>query len=112
MADFGVVDSAVAHGSPTGGKLKMQTLDTDVQNRILALVKAILEQNAIAANGPPETRLVDGGLKSMDMVNMMLGVKAEFDFTIPQAEITPENFQSVKTLERMIVAQLEPEAVA
>ncbi len=32
----------------------------------------------------------------MDMVNLMLGVEAEFDFTIPQPEITPENFQSVE----------------
>jgi acyl carrier protein len=36
----------------------------------------------------------------------MLGVEAEFDFTIPQAEITPENFQSVETLQRMIASQL------
>ena len=35
----------------------------------------------------------------MDMVNLMLGVEAEFDFTIPQSEITPENFQSVEALE-------------
>jgi len=42
----------------------------------------------------------------MDMVNLMLGVEAEFDFTIPQSEITPENFQSVETLERMVAAQL------
>ncbi len=49
-------------------------------------------------------RLVDVGLTSMDMVNLMLGVEAEFDFTIPQSHITPENFQSVKTLERMIGA--------
>src|SRR6202790_4410183 len=112
MAVFGVVDSAMMHGSPTGGKLKMQTLDTDVQNRILALVKTILEQNAIAANVHPESRLVDVGLTSMDMVNLMLGVESEFDFTIPQDEITPENFQSIKTLQRMIVGQLEPEAVA
>ena len=60
----------------------------------------------------PDSRLVDVGLTSMDMVNLMLGVEAEFDFTIPQAEITPENFQSVKTLERMIVSQLQPEAAA
>jgi acyl carrier protein len=40
----------------------------------------------------------------------MLGVEAEFDFTIPQSEITPENFQSVKTLERMVVAQLQSAA--
>lgn len=90
----------------------MQTLDTDVQNRILALVKAILEQNAIAANVHPESRLVDVGLTSMDMVNLMLGVEAEFDFTIPQAEITPENFQSIKTLERMVAGQLRSEKAA
>ena len=86
----------------------MQNFDADVQNRILALVKAILEQNAIAADVHPESRLVDVGLTSMDMVNLMLGVEAEFDFTIPQAEITPENFQSIKTLQRMIVGQLRP----
>jgi acyl carrier protein len=86
----------------------MQTSNTDVQTRVLALVKAILEQNAITAELHPEQRLVDVGLTSMDMVNLMLGVEAEFDFTIPQAEITPENFQSIKTLERMVVGQLRP----
>jgi len=34
------------------------------------------------------------------MVNLMLSVEAEFDFTIPQVEITPENFQSVGSLQR------------
>jgi acyl carrier protein len=90
----------------------MQTFTANVQSRILALVKAILEQNSIAAQLDPESRLVDVGLTSMDMVNLMLGVEAEFDFTIPQSEITPENFQSVKTLELMIVSQLQPEEAA
>jgi acyl carrier protein len=90
----------------------MQALNADVQKRILALVKAILEQNSISSDIVPESRLVDAGLTSMDMVNLMLSVEAEFDFTIPQAEITPENFQSVKTLERMIVTQLQAEKAA
>jgi acyl carrier protein len=77
----------------------------DVKDRILALVKSILAQNAITAEVNPETLLVDVGLTSMDMVNLMLGVEAEFDFTIPQSEITPENFQSVETLQQMIVNQ-------
>jgi acyl carrier protein len=85
----------------------MLTLNGDVQDRILALVKSILERNSIAAELKPDSRLVDVGLTSMDMVNLMLGVEAEFDFTIPQAEITPENFQSVKTLELMIVNQFK-----
>ena len=90
----------------------MQSLNTDVQGRIFALVKAILEQNSIAVEVHSESRLVDVGLTSMDMVNLMLGVEAEFDMTIPQSGITPENFQSVKTLELMIVNQLRSEKAA
>lgn len=85
----------------------MQAADADVQGRILALVKSILNQNAITAEVHPETLLVDVGLTSMDMVNLMLGVEAEFDFTIPQSEITPENFQSIETLKRMILSRLD-----
>ena len=85
---------------------------SDVQGRLLALVKSILKQNAIAADVEPATLLVDVGLTSMDMVNLMLGVEAEFDFTIPQSDITPENFQSVETLTRLVVGQLASASAA
>ena len=84
----------------------MQAFDTELRDRIIKLVKGLLEQNSLSADVTPSAKLVDAGLTSMDMVNLMLGVEAEFDFTIPQSEITPENFQSVETLERMIAAQL------
>jgi acyl carrier protein len=93
---------------PQGVKLKMLNCNSDIQKRVIALVKAILTQNAIAAEVDAESLLVDVGMNSVDMVNLMLGVEAEFDFTIPQTEITPENFQSVKTLQQMIAAQLGP----
>ena len=84
----------------------MQSQNADVRTRIIVLVKVILEQNAISAEVTPEALLVDVGLTSVDMVNLMLGVEAEFDFTIPQDEITPENFQSVETLQRMVLSEL------
>ena len=90
----------------------MQTSNDNVRDRILDLVKAILKQNAIAVEVDPESRLVNVGLTSMDLVSLMLGVEAEFDFTIPQSEITPENFQSVKTLELLIVSQLQTATAA
>ena len=90
----------------------MQAFDTDLRNRITELVKGILAQNSLTADVTPSTKLVDAGLTSMDMVNLMLGVEAEFDFTIPQTEITPENFQSVETLERMVATQLQPATAA
>jgi acyl carrier protein len=90
----------------------MQNFDSEIRDRIISLVKAILEQNEIVAAVTPATRLVDVGLTSMDMVNLMLSVEAEFDFTIPQDQITPENFQSVETLERMVGSQLKTTAAA
>ena len=90
----------------------MPSFDADIRNRIVILVQGILEQNSISAEVTADAPLVDIGLTSMDMVNLMLGVEAEFDFTIPQGEITPENFQSIKTLELMVVGQLQPQAAA
>ena len=84
----------------------MQSQNADVRTRIIALVKVILKQNAISAEVTPEALLVDVGLTSVDMVNLMLGVEAEFDFAIPQDEITLENFQSVETLQRMVLREL------
>ena len=90
----------------------MQAFDTELRNRIIKLVKGSLAQNSLSAEVTPQAKLVDVGLTSMDMVNLMLGVEAEFDFTIPQSEITPENFQSVETLERMVATQLQLAAAA
>src|SRR6201999_31280 len=104
-ASWRACSQAMTRRQTTGEKSKMQSF-SDVQGRLLALVKSILEQNAIAADLEPATLLVDVGLTSMDMVNLMLAVEAEFDFTIPQSEITPENFQSVATLNRMVMGQL------
>ena len=84
----------------------MSSRNVDIRSRIVVLVQGILEQNAVAAEVTPSTKLVDIGLTSMDMVNLMLGVEAEFDFTIPQDEITPDNFQSVATLVRMVAKEL------
>jgi acyl carrier protein len=91
---------------------EMQAHDADVSDRILGLVKAILKQNAIAAEVLPDSKLVDVGLTSMDMVKLMLAVEAEFDFTIPQSDITPENFQSVETLERLVTSRMASAAAA
>jgi acyl carrier protein len=88
----------------------MQGIEADIRNRIVTLVREILTQNSISAEIPPNAPLVDIGLTSMDMVNLMLGLEAEFDFMIPQEQITPENFQSVQTLERLVTGQLQAAA--
>ncbi len=84
----------------------MQKVEADIRGRVTILVKSILAQNGVTADVAADAKLVDIGLTSMDMVNLMLGIEAEFDFMIPQDLITPENFQSVGTLERLVASQL------
>jgi acyl carrier protein len=86
----------------------MPTMTINVRDRVLTLIRAILDRNSIAVEMVgPESRLVDMGLTSMDMVSLMLGVEAEFELTLPQSEITPDNFRSALMIERMIEKQLQ-----
>jgi len=74
------------------------------------LVTSILAQNGISAHVTPDVSLADAGLTSMEMVNLMLAVEAEFDLTLPQSDITPENFTSVETVARLILRRQHAQA--
>ena len=74
-------------------------------DRVLGVVHEILARRSV----PPPARAIlpdddlrDAGLTSIDMVNLMLAVEAEFDITIKAADIIPENFLSIATIEALI----------
>jgi acyl carrier protein len=71
------------------------------QERVMALVARILERPAGGAL-PVDARLNELGMSSMKMINLMLAIEVEFDLAIPQAEITPDNFQSIASVEAMV----------
>jgi len=73
------------------------------RDRLLALVKEILTKNSITRPVSTDDQFTEIGLTSIDMVNLMLAVEAEFDVMIPASEITPENFRSISTIETLIV---------
>ncbi len=77
-------------------------MTTMTGGRVAALVTGLVTQKGIAREVGPDDRLVDAGLTSMDMVNLMLAVEAEFDLMIPPGEITPGNFRSIATIEAMV----------
>jgi acyl carrier protein len=86
--------------------MEMEASVAEVRGRVLSVIKSILESNDVTADVQPDSYLVDIGLRSMDMVTLMLRVEAEFEIMLPQCEITPENFKSVRTLETVILNQL------
>jgi acyl carrier protein len=72
-------------------------------DRLLGLVKQILAKNSITRPLAINDPLTEAGLTSIDMVDLMLTVEAEFDIVIPASEITPENFRTILTIEALIL---------
>ena len=71
-------------------------------DRIADIVSAVAAQHGLAGPFAPTDFLVDRGLSSMAMVDLMLAVEGDFDVTIPQRELTPANFQSMEALARLL----------
>ncbi len=82
------------------GRFATSSLTT--RERLLTLVRKAI--GAPGANRPlaVDARLAELGISSIKMVGLMLAIEAEFDVTIAQSEITPENFASIASIEAMI----------
>jgi acyl carrier protein len=66
------------------------------------MVADILARRAIAGPISAEAELTQLGLTSLDMVELMLRIEAEFDITIPAEKITPASFGSVASIAAML----------
>ena len=80
----------------------LDQVKTSPTARIAGLVEDILSRRGVSGPIVPDAELARFGMTSIDMVEVMLGVEAEFDVTIPPAEITLENFRSVAAMVSLV----------
>jgi acyl carrier protein len=76
------------------------------RERIVSLIERILERPQGAAPLPVTVRLNELGMSSMKMINLMIAIEVEFDLTIPQNDITPDNFESIASVDAMVIRLL------
>ena len=70
--------------------------------RITAIAtKMLIKRGNLTIPGRVDN-LRDAGLTSLDMVNLMLAVEAEFDIEIPQSAMTPENFDTIAAIDALV----------
>lgn len=72
------------------------------RERLLDLVRQSLGAPAASRPLPIDARLSELGISSIKMVSLMLAIEAEFNLTIPQDAITPDNFNSIASIEAML----------
>jgi len=82
---------------------KNLSTERTLREQLIAVVRTILGPAGASRPLPTDARLSDLGMSSIKMVNLMLTIETEFDLTIPQAEITPENFESIATMEALVL---------
>ncbi|HMO28523.1 phosphopantetheine-binding protein [Enterovirga sp.] len=71
-------------------------------DRTRSLARKVASHHAIKPDFKTSDALVDIGLSSLDLVNLMIAVEAEFDIMIPPALLSPKNFYSIDTIARMV----------
>ena len=62
----------------------------------------IVSQFTQGADLAPDRDLQELGLTSMQMVNLMLTIEAEFDLTIPSSKLVPSNFRTIDSIEKLL----------
>ena len=72
------------------------------RERLIALIRQILGPPAASRPLPIDARLSELGLSSLKMVNLMLAIEVQFNVAIPASDITPNNFESIATVEALI----------
>jgi acyl carrier protein len=73
-------------------------------DRVVGIVREILERRSVSRQILPDDDLREAGLNSLDMVNLMLAVEAEFDLKIPDADMTLRNFRSISAIEVLVAS--------
>lgn len=74
---------------------------SDLTERVAALVSALLAKRSIDRPVGDHDDLVESGLSSLDLVDLMLAVEAEFDLKISDFDMRPANFRSIARIEAL-----------
>jgi acyl carrier protein len=77
----------------------MNTSMVPSTDRISAIVAQFIEDASEVAR---QQDLQELGLTSMQMVNLMLSIEAEFDLTIPSSKLVPANFRTIESIEALV----------
>ena len=72
------------------------------RDRITSITCRMLAKRGVTTIPASDENLRETGLTSLDMVNLMLAIEAEFDIEIPQSAMTPDNFDTIRAIEALV----------
>jgi len=76
--------------------------DVNITQRVAALVHQLLARRSVDRPLNQDDNLTESGLSSLDAVNLMLAVEAEFDVKIPEPAMIPSNFRTIARIDALV----------
>lgn len=81
----------------------MESETCKTRERLIALVEPLIGVEVMERPFPIDSALGELGLGSVQMVELMLAMEAEFDITIPVEHINPDTFLSIASLTALVL---------
>jgi acyl carrier protein len=73
-----------------------------MSSRLAEIVRQAIPERSLPPALAVDADLYDAGLTSMAMVKLMLAVEVEFDISIPDADLHPDNFRSIAAITALV----------
>jgi len=80
----------------------LDRVDSSAADRVTALVQGLLAKRSVRRPVGRDEDLTEAGLTSLDMVNLMLAIEAEFDLKISDRDMTPANFRTMARIDALV----------
>jgi len=84
----------------TRGSIMQSSMST-TESAIAEIVGGLLPTTA-PVELAPDASLIGAGLRSIDMVNLLLQIEGHFNVTVPARAVNPANFHSVASIAKLI----------
>jgi acyl carrier protein len=72
------------------------------ESRVNSVIASVMSDRGLPAPVQAGEDLFAAGLNSMGMVALMLAIESEFELTIPNADLVPDNFRSVEAVQSLL----------
>jgi acyl carrier protein len=76
------------------------------QNRLREFISKEIMLERGASSVTTQTALVGGVLDSLGLMQLVSYIQEEFGVTLEDAEVTPENFRTVREVERLVAEKV------
>jgi acyl carrier protein len=81
-------------------------MDGAPEERVITVLQRLLAEGSVNGFPGPDINLLEFGLNSLDIINFVIALEAEFDLTIPESAITPKNLLSLSAITSLITSLL------